>query len=204
MLKGNSLNRVSVAEQMRTLNRINGLGYYGFPSQGIRSTTEGLRGLGDPVVQVIDEFANLAKDTISGVIRIFGGGGDPYSDIHIPAQNASEAGMAQILNTLAAKPTVTRADVTNAQNAIKAIYDNFTTYTRQLVAQHPHDASRYNAGAADISNLGKQIISDMNVRYASLPGTGVDPTTSGVSNFLSQNSTLVIAALAAFVFLNRK
>lgn len=182
MLKRNSSLTVSPTEQMYFLNRTNGLG--------------------DPVTSSIISVATKVLNVMKG---LFGGGGDPYRDIHIPAQEAAKNGFAQVLNLLATKKangSLTVTDLQQAVASIQTIDSSFKSLTQTLSAQHPSDASRYQAGYNDIHNLEMQIISGTTpAAYGIAASSGiVESITSSLTTPGGGISTTGMVALAAGIF----
>jgi len=194
MLRTNTTHTVSPTEQMYAWNRING------------------NQLGDPVTTAITVFADAAKSVITTISRLFGGGGDPYKDIHIAQQNAAVAGFQNILSQIQLKlnaQTLTQSDLNAAAAAITSIYQAFNQYTSQLAQQHPGDASRYTAGAQQVQALGQSLIAGMagssaGQFVAAHPQSGISSAiasvTSAFTNPTGGISTTGIAILAAGIF----
>lgn len=141
MQKRNTSLTVSPIEQMYFLNRTNGLG--------------------DPIASAI---ISIGQKVLSAISSLFGGGGDPYKDVHIPAQAAAESGMSQVLNLLATKQangSLTYTDLQQAVSTVQTIDNGFRQLTSALSGQHPKDASRYQAGYNDIHNLASNVIASL-------------------------------------------
>jgi hypothetical protein len=182
VLKRNTALTVSPIEQMYFLNRTNGLG--------------------DPVTSAI---IAIGGKVLSAFKSLFGGGGDPSKDIHIPAQEAATNGFAQVLNALSAKQANGSLSVTDIQQGyqtIATIDANFKSLTDALSNQHPEYAPRYRAGYADIHNLEQQLLQGMTPQHYGLStSSGVfNSVTSAFTNPQGGLSTTGIAVLAAAIF----
>lgn len=186
MLKTNSALRVSPIEQMYFLNRTNGLG--------------------DPVTSVI---VSVGTKVLSAISKLFGGGGDGYRDVHIPAQAAAESGMAQVLNLLSTKQANGSLNYTDLQQAIatvQTIDNGFRTLTNALSSQHPNDASRYNAGYNDIHNLATNVIATLTPQHYGISApSGISSAIQSVTGaFTNPGGGISMAGLgiiAAGIFL---
>lgn len=185
MLRRNNGNSVSPIEQMYFLNRLNG-------------TQMGLGGLG-----ALDPYSAIASKISTLFGKLFSFGGDPYRDIHIPAQNAAEQGFADILTSLDRKKAtgaLTVADIQSAVASVQNIDANFRQLTNQLTSQHPESASRYQAGYSDIHNLEQQILSGLTAQHYGVTSSVMGTFTSAFTNPGGGVSMTGIAILAAGIF----
>jgi hypothetical protein len=162
MLRRNTALTVSPTEQMYFVNRN--------------------AGLGDPLTSAI---ISIGTKALSLFKSLFGGGGDPNKDIHIPAQNAAVSSFGQVLNQLDAKKangSLTVNDIQQGYQTIVNIDAGFKNLTDSLSAQHPEFASRYHAGYSDVHNLEQQILAGMNPAHY-----GISASTSVLSSLSLTN-----------------
>lgn len=181
MLRRNTSLTVSPTEQMYFLNRN--------------------AGLGDPVTSAI---ISIGTKALSLFKQLFGGGGDPNKDIHIPAQNAAVSSFGQVLNQLDAKKangSLTANDIQQAYQTIVNIDAGFKNLTDSLSAQHPDFASRYHAGYSDVHNLEQQILAGMNPAHYGISASSSVLSSLSLTNPDGGISSIGIALISGAIFL---
>lgn len=169
MQRSNSSLSVSPTEQMFALNRITQFNrpVSNAPINASNSFTYG--GLGDPITSAIVTVGSKTLSFMKSIVGLFTK--DPNRDIQIPAQNAAVQGFQGVLGQLDAKMmngTLTQNDIAQGAATILSINQGFTTLCNQLSAKYPNDASRYQAGARDVSTLANNIAGGTNLytKYA--------------------------------------